>query len=756
MHCVTCSEAAVLVSFEGAATTNCSLAALDTAYKMSYMKVTYDQLKRKLDKGAKIRWCGQAQKGYITVHLVKNDLESFVIIDVDSVVGSWRSRGVLRNGGSISPLTDIGYVPTKVDSFITYRNATVLGINISGDCTIGSGKIYETIKGCTCGYDIELDMRGETRGGFPLPSVPILSVALWCICGYKLFISTMSIDKSYCVTVRSQSELVSVLIKELILHRPLWLVGWNCYSFDNTCLSYNAIGSEYTAYFRKVKISTANVVDYGYIMDIPGIYNVDPLIYMQRSPAFMAKYNKDFSLYGVAKKLGVAAKTEMPDLYSDLKPLDILDYNMNDSIIPTEIWIKTGLIEEIPSLALASCCHVYDVCRYMTSVTARCPLSAEAMAIGMKIDWSECKPVSEYKGGRVLEPVKGIHDYIVVCDFSSMYPTIMIDANISPETLETLDPDSHEYGDVWFDNNYIYIRAESSVGRFPRVGDSLIRRLLQRLVALRAQHKKSNPTYAGTLKVVANSIYGSLGYENSPLYNPICAIATTSIGRWCLDLACKTFEDFGMKIIYGDTDSCMAKGTFVTRSAYNGSVIDHANFILGKLHTRLRETPFCSMKMELEKHHRRMILLEKKKYCHISDMGEISYKGMSIIRRDTLGICKNACETICRILLNSNTFEESNEKIAQYISKVVTLCLSRQLSPSDVSLVKKVNQRRCYVYKAEDGNNRDIPIDMSVNVVTDFDIKHVLVSFRQEVLRIVIPCGFGSLSDIMERSKLLF
>lgn len=720
------------------------------------IKVTYAQLKLKLDKGSRIRWCGRAENGCITAQLMKGDLRMFVSIDVNQVVSDWKTSGVLRNGGAAKPLTDVGYVPSKTDTFVTYRNATVLGINVGGDCTVGSGKIYEPIEGCTCGYDIELDMRGQSRGGFPLPSVPILSVALWCNCGYKRFISTMKVDDDSCVTVESQAELVSTFMDEVMSHCPLWLVGWNCYSFDNTCLSYNAVDTEYTTYFRKVKISTANVVDYGYIMDVPGVYNVDPFVYMQRSPPLMKKYNSDFSLYGVAKKLGVTAKTDMPDLYSDLEPLEILEYNMNDCVIPVEIWIKAGLITEIPSLALASCCHVYDCCRYMTSVTARCPLSAEAMAMGMKIDWSECEVISEYKGGRVLEPVRGIHDDVVVCDFSSMYPTIMIDANISPETLEVLEPDNHVDGDVWFDQNYTYVRAESCVARFPRTGDSIIRKLLTKYVNLRNRYKKTNPTYAGTLKTASNSIYGSTGYPNSPMYNPLCAIATTAIGRWCLDLACKTFEDYGMRIVYGDTDSCMAVGTFVTHNAHGSDSKAHAVFTLGKLKERLQETPFQSMNMELEEFRKRMILLEKKKYCYVSEDGSVQYKGMSIVRRDALGVCKNACSSISEILLSSSTFSDSNNRIARYLCSIVTLCISRKLSPSDVSMVKKRNQKRCYVYTHNDGEERTIPIDMSTNVVTDFNIWKVVSAFRQEVLRIVVPCGFGSLSDIMERSNLLF
>src|SRR3989442_13690793 len=47
------------------------------------------------------------------------------------------------------------------------------------------------------------------------------------------------------------------------------------------------------------------------------------------------------------------------------------------------------------------------------------------------------QPIIPYKGAIVLEPKVGLHDNVASLDFSSMYPSLMIKYNISPDTLVT-------------------------------------------------------------------------------------------------------------------------------------------------------------------------------------------------------------------------------------------------------------------------------------------------------------------------------
>ncbi|KAL4766723.1 hypothetical protein BDW60DRAFT_201917, partial [Aspergillus nidulans var. acristatus] len=495
---------------------------------------------------------------------------------------------------------------------------------------------------------------------------------------------------------------------------------WNCYSFDNTCLVYQASSSA-RKLFRKVKIGSASAVDYGYILDIPGIYNVDPFGYMQRSAGYSKLYT-DLSLYGVAIRVGTTMKTEMPDLYTVSDPVAILEYNMNDSAIAAEIWIKTGLITEIPSLAVGSCSHVYDCIRHMTSVTARCPYTTEALKAGMMIDWSPCRALTEYSGGKVFEPIRGLHKDVVVY------------ANISPETIEVYGPDNNAYGNVWFDESKTYVRLDDCVTAFSVNAPSIQQNILKKYVKLRNENRKTNPVYAGTLKVVANSVYGATGYENSPMYSPLCSSSVTAIGRWSLERACSIFEQYGLKVIYGDTDSCFVAATHITHAKFHGDVKSHATFCLTRIKEFFDRNHLRNMNMSLESYHERILLIEKKKYCVTGNNGKVIYKGMSIVRRDTLGICKKACETITK----------TNNIIANFINDTITDILNNRLSHNDVSKIAKRNQKRCYVYTGKDGLERSIPVDIAANVVPDYNVQ------------ITVPSGLGSIHKIMETSDILF
>jgi DNA polymerase elongation subunit (family B) len=41
------------------------------------------------------------------------------------------------------------------------------------------------------------------------------------------------------------------------------------------------------------------------------------------------------------------------------------------------------------------------------------------------------------RGGLILQPRPDIYENVAECDFSSMYPTLMVNKNISPETICT-------------------------------------------------------------------------------------------------------------------------------------------------------------------------------------------------------------------------------------------------------------------------------------------------------------------------------
>lgn len=80
-------------------------------------------------------------------------------------------------------------------------------------------------------------MAGQPKGSFPLPgTVHIISLAMYCTCGYTKFTTTLEPFNENCIKAGKQQESCRVLIECVMSHRPQWLVGCNNYAFDNTCL----------------------------------------------------------------------------------------------------------------------------------------------------------------------------------------------------------------------------------------------------------------------------------------------------------------------------------------------------------------------------------------------------------------------------------------------------------------------------------------------------------------------------------------
>ena len=162
----------------------------------------------------------------------------------------------------------------------------------------------------------------------------------------------------------------------------------------------------------------------------------------------------------------------------------------------------------------------------------------------------------------VLDPIPGIYDDypITVCDYNSLYPSSMIERNISHDSIVT-DPKYDnipgiKYIDVEFD---LYkkvqdgkkkakkkVLAGKKVCRFAQFPDNekgILPKILMFLLKTRKDTKKlmkkeldpfKKEIYDGqqlAYKVTANSLYGQCGASTSQIYFKEIAASTTATGR---------------------------------------------------------------------------------------------------------------------------------------------------------------------------------------------------------------------------------
>ncbi|AXN91119.1 putative family B DNA-dependent DNA polymerase [Namao virus] len=163
-----------------------------------------------------------------------------------------------------------------------------------------------------------------------------------------------------------------------------------------------------------------------------------------------------------------------------------------------------------------------------------------------------------YEGGTVIDPVIGYYrEPIVVLDYSSLYPSSMISANISHETIveddQYLNLSGYVYKSVSYfqdEKKHTCIFAKSrnnTMGILPHVLHSLIQERNKTKTML---SKETNPFKKAllngiqlALKITANSLYGQLGAPTSPLYHLQMASSTTALGRDMIHIGMRFIEE---------------------------------------------------------------------------------------------------------------------------------------------------------------------------------------------------------------------
>ena len=192
-------------------------------------------------------------------------------------------------------------------------------------------------------------------------------------------------------------------------------------------------------------------------------------------------------------------------------------------------------------------------------------------------------------GGYVKEPEIGLHENLVQFDFKSLYPTLIISKNISPDVLvndnvsynskfedfetgyDEIDNLKEEELSSEMDNDEEYFISPEHYFKFKKEPQGFIPSALEDILNERFAVKnrmkatddpilkKSLDVQQQALKRLANTMYGVYGFLRFRWYSFECAQAITAWGRQHIKKAMKEAETYGFKAIYADTDGFYAK-----------------------------------------------------------------------------------------------------------------------------------------------------------------------------------------------------
>ncbi len=288
------------------------------------------------------------------------------------------------------------------------------------------------------------------------------------------------------------------------------------------------------------------------------------------------------------------------------------------------------------------------------------------------------------KGAFVKEPMAGLHEDIAVLDFASLYPSIIISHNISPEKLNCSHKECEKNKSpdgTWF--------CKKEKGLFPEILEKMLK---ERLKIKKEYKKKKNEgkedkilfAKQWALKIVLNSAYGYLGYPRARWYSRECASATTAWAREYIHKTIANAKENGFDVLYGDTDS-----TFLLMNKKTKKDIE---LFLDKVNKELPET----MELELDGYYKRGIFVTKKeggaakkRYALMDEKGNLKIVGFEYVRRDWCMLAKETQKKVIELVLK----EGETEKAAEYVRGVIKRLKGGKVKKEELTIITLLKRR---------------------------------------------------------------
>jgi len=175
------------------------------------------------------------------------------------------------------------------------------------------------------------------------------------------------------------------------------------------------------------------------------------------------------------------------------------------------------------------------------------------------------------RGGLVYQPLTGLHQDVAEIDFVSMYPSIMVHFNISPETVfsdekqaGTVLAQAKMAGTVQYVPELGFPVDHSRTGLVPETLRPLLARRLaikQRLARMDSRDCRYGPLKArsSALKWLLVVCFGYLGYKNARFGRIESHESVTAYGREALLRAKEAAEDLGYTVLHMYVDGLWVK-----------------------------------------------------------------------------------------------------------------------------------------------------------------------------------------------------
>jgi len=276
------------------------------------------------------------------------------------------------------------------------------------------------------------------------------------------------------------------------------------------------------------------------------------------------------------------------------------------------------------------------------------------------------------KGGLVYQPVVGIHKRVAQIDFASMYPSIMVNYNISPETSGKGDPQD---------------------GLVPQT----LRPLVQKRLALKSRlleldsrdcRAKELKERSAALKWLLVVCFGYLGYKNARFGRIESHEAVTGISRELMLQTKEIAEDLGFTTLHMYVDSLFIKKDGLKEQKDITPLLEAIHAQTG-IRIAL-EGVYKWLVFPPSKRDRRVPVPNR--YFGVFESGEIRVRGLAMRRHDTPRFVAALQFGILQILAQADNPAERYPEARAYLREQLRRLQEGKVPLEDLLVAKKLSR----------------------------------------------------------------
>ena len=258
------------------------------------------------------------------------------------------------------------------------------------------------------------------------------------------------------------------------------------------------------------------------------------------------------------------------------------------------------------------------------------------------------------RGGFIFEPQPGVHEEVAEFDFVSLYPNIMLQKNISAETIHCLCCPDSKLKVPELDHNI----CEKKTGMVPTSLKIVLdkRAEYKELLKQTTTDKKLKSIYdarQSALKWILVTSFGYLGFNNAKFGRIDAHIAVCAFDRQIFLQISKIAERYGFRIVHGIVDSIWVqkRGAKVEDYLELGEIIEKGTGFRISFEGIYKWIAFLPSKINSN-------LPVVNRYFGAFQDGEIKVRGIEARRTDTPSIFAKFQNEILQIMTSGNTIED--------------------------------------------------------------------------------------------------